>query len=341
MSTGTPATSSSVPRSKDELLARMDEVMGGVPRTAGELVARVELGWLPFRSTVESVGIRDLSRPTSSGWTAKGLLGHVTHWMEEVPHELPVRLRGERSGPPDVDAANAAAARAADALPATEVLRKLDAAYEALLAALRALDPASEVPFLAVRLVAGETYAHFPEHALELRELWPRSRDELIARIEVEWRTFRDVVRQLGRARLGEAIGHGWTYTDMLAHVAAWLAVTPERIEAIRGGRPDPVIPTREGHDEFNRRAVESHRLVGPEAVLDELDTSYQRFLALVRTVTDDEVASGSLRRGILSVVAWESYLHFEDHYPELAVAVEARPLVTLQDMAERGLDGW
>lgn len=151
-----------------------DEIMGGVPRTAAGLIARVEQGWLPFRSTVESVGIRDLSRRTSSGWTAKGLLGHVTHWMEEVLPELSVRLRGERSTPPDVDAANAAASVAADALPAPEVLRKLDAAYEALLAALRALDPARELPFLAVRLVAGETYAHFVEHTPELRELWPR-----------------------------------------------------------------------------------------------------------------------------------------------------------------------
>lgn len=42
--------------------------------------------------------------------------------------------------------------------------------------------------------------------------------------------------------------------------------------------------------------------------------------------------------------MAWESYLHFEDHYPDLGVpeAELRRPeAVRREDMAERGLDGW
>lgn len=300
----------------------LEEIRSGIPRTAAELLERLKGEWLPFRSTVESLGLRELTKRTPSGWTVKGLLGHLTHWMETVPRELPARLRGERPAPADINAENAAASADADAQSTGDVLRALDRSFEAVVAALADLDGAREIPAMVVGSVAARTYANFLEHTSELRALWPRSRDELIARIEVEWRTFRDAVRQLGRARLGETIGDAWTYKDMLAHVAAWLSVTPQRIAAIRGGQPDPVTTTRNGVDEFNRRAVESRRLVGPEAMLDELDTSYRRFLEAVRTVTDDEVASGSLRRGILSVVAWESYLHFEDHYAELGVAI-------------------
>ena len=66
---------------------------------------------------------------------------------------------------------------------------------------------------------------------------------------------------------------------------------------------------------EFNDRSVRTHELVGPEAMLDELDTVYRRLVETVRGLGDgdvDEQLAGSL--------PYYPYLHWEEHYAELGV---------------------
>ncbi|MEK7861239.1 MAG: maleylpyruvate isomerase N-terminal domain-containing protein, partial [Chloroflexota bacterium] len=299
-----------------------DELHAAVPKTPAELLERVEEGWKPFRNAVANVGLRGLSSRTSAGWTVKGLLGHVTHWAAGVPAELEVRMRGGRSAPPDVDAVNAEAASRAETKPARRLVGDLDAAHASVVAALRALPQDREVPFLAGRRVAAETYEHYREHYPELRQLRPRTMAELVDRIEAEWRVFREAIRHLGRARIGEAIGDGWTYKDMLAHVSAWMEFAPQRLRDLRKGQADPLTWTPDAIDASNARAVEERRLVGPEAILDEMDAAYRRLIGEVREVSDEEIARSSHGSGVLSLFAWCSYLHFEQHYPELGVEV-------------------
>jgi len=58
-----------------------------------------------------------------------------------------------------------------------------------------------------------------------------------------------------------------------------------------------------------NDRAVEAHRLVGPEAMLDELDTSYRRLREALATIPDER-----MREEVSGVVPFYSYLHWEEH---------------------------
>lgn len=146
----------------------------------------------------------------------------------------------------------------------------------------------------------------------------PRTVLELRERIHAAWKPFRDAVWQLGRARLGESIDDGRTYKDMLAHVAAWMEYVPARLDEIRAGRPDPVTWSRTTIDDFNARAVAERRLVGAEAMLDELDTSYRGVLAQLDRTTDAEIAGSSYESGILSLFAWCTYLHWDEHAQEL-----------------------
>ena len=69
--------------------------------------------------------------------------------------------------------------------------------------------------------------------------------------------------------------------------------------------------------DAFNAREVENRKLVGAEAILDELDTAHRRLVEIARTLTEDE-----LRERIpLSLVAWDTYLHYPDHAQDLGFA--------------------
>src|SRR5437016_1304918 len=82
-------------------------------------------------------------------------------------------------------------------------------------------------------------------------------------------RSCRAGIRERGRGGLGEKTPAGWTYKDLCAHAAAWLQ------EAVRELAANEFTDWNAGTiQEFNDRAVEAHRLVGAEAMLDELDTS-------------------------------------------------------------------
>lgn len=344
-----------------------------IPATSKDLVARMDEAWKPFRRVAVSVGLRAIEQPTPAGWTYKEMLAHIAAW-----HELAARrLRAFREhgitepgkgpdaaarfdrlglGPAtrdrllrewDMDAFNAGIREAASARPVADVLRELDRSYQRMRAEVEALSDeqvASDVQdgrSFAAAVVEGDSYGHYGEHREELLTAVPRTMAQLVARIEAEWRIFRQAIRDRGRERLNDPIDGGWTYREMLAHVAAWMEYVPTRLREIRSGRPDPLTWTDEAVDKFNARAVEERRLVGAEAILDELDTAHRRVLDEARGTTDHEVAQSSHDSGILSLFAWCTYLHFEEHYPELGVAVEGHTLVTRQDMTERGLDGW
>lgn len=152
----------------DHYAEHIRELMSAVPRTRDELVALVDGAWTRLRALAEAA---DLERRTSAGWTGKALLGHLTYWMLAVPAELQLRMEG-RTGPEvDTDAENARAADAANRLSPDQVVARLVAARDLLRVTLAALPADREIPFLAVRLVAAETYDHVRGHAPELAEI--------------------------------------------------------------------------------------------------------------------------------------------------------------------------
>jgi len=291
-----------------------EELFAAVPRKPGELLAKMREGWRPFRNAVGRVGLIPLSGRTSSGWTYKGMLGHVANWIEKIGPELPVRLQGRRTEAlPDVDAENRREAEAGESRAEEEVVRRLDAAYRAVVDAVKALPPDEDVHFMAVRLICGETYGHFPEHLRELLAALPKDARAILARFDDVWRRFRAGIRERGRGGLGEKTPAGWTYKDLCAHAAAWLQ------EAVRELAANEFTDWNAGTiQEFNDRAVEAHRLVGAEAMLDELDTSARRMREAIAALSDERIANEK----VFDIVAWCTYLHWEDHFAELGIDI-------------------
>jgi hypothetical protein len=166
---------------------------------------------------------------------------------------------------------------------------------------------------MAVRLIAGESYGHFFEHLPELEPWMPKSTADVLADYDRIWGELRGRVRGLGRARLMEATPSGWSYRDMCAHAANWMQQAVSELEAT------PRTWTTETILAENARAVEAHRLVGAEAMLDELDTSYRRLRETIAKIPDDRI----LDSRVFGVVAFYSYLHWEEHlHEDLGVAL-------------------
>ena len=288
-----------------------DEVFAAVPRRPDELLARMREGWRPFRRALNRLGLTPLAETTSAGWTLKGMLGHVANWMEKIPAEMPNRLQGKRGPTPDVDAENGREAEAGKTRSAHDAVTRLDAAYTTVVDLVTAL-PDRDIDFLAVRLVVGETYGHFVEHGAEIEAALPKTTADFVRSIERVWKPFRATIRERGRSGLGGArTATGWTYKDLIAHSIGWMEQT---IREMRSGEVSTGW-TKETIDAFNERSVRTHELVGPEAIVDELDTVYRNLIATVRGL-----GPGPMEERFATTLPYYTYLHWEEHLVELGV---------------------
>jgi DinB family protein/mycothiol maleylpyruvate isomerase-like protein len=288
-----------------------DEVFAAVPKRPAELLGKMREAWRPFRRALSRVGLSALSETTPSGWTYKAMLGHTAYWMEHLVEELPYRLEGQRGPLMEVEFQNAREADASKSRSSHEVVERVHKAYQGVVDRLTALPPDREVGFLAVRLIVGETYGHFVKHQEEIEAALPRTATAYADRIEKVWKPFRAAIRERGRAGLGEATSSGWSYKDLVAHVVGWMEQTIGEMQTkeVTSGWTQATI------QEFNDRSVRTHELVGPEAMLDELDTVYRRLVETVRGL-----GGGDVDEQIAGSMPYYTYLHWEEHFAELGI---------------------
>jgi hypothetical protein len=283
------------------------ELFAAVPKRPAKLLERMREGWRPFRRALSRVGLRPLGDKTTAGWTAKALLSHLAFWLEALEEALPERLAGRRGRIRNVQAENDREAAAADARPAHEVVKRLDDAYKKVVDLVSALPPDEDVHFMAIRLIAGESYGHFAEHLPEIEAWVPTSTAATLRRFDETWTAFRGAIREHGRAGLMDPTQSGWSYRDMCAHAANWMqhAVSELGGEA-RSWTAETILAE-------NARTVEAHRLVGPEAMLDELDTSHRRVREAIAKISDERIRDPK----VFGIVGFYTYLHWEEHLHE------------------------
>ena len=284
------------------------ELFAAVPKRPAQLLERMREGWRPLRRALGRAGLRPLGDKTTAGWTAKALLSHLAFWLEALEEALPERLAGRRGPVRNVQAENDREAAAADARAAHEIVKRLDDAYKKVVSIVQALPPDDDVHFMAVRLIAGESYGHFTEHLPEIEPLVPTTTAEAMRRYDETWTAFRGAVRERGRSGLMTSTPSGWSYRDMCAHAANWMQQAVSELDAgeFRTWTSETILAE-------NQRAVEAHRIVGPEAMLDELDTSYRRLRETIAKISDERMRDPR----VFGVVAFYSYLHWEEHLHE------------------------
>ena len=284
-----------------------------VPKRPSQLIEKMREGWRPFRRAVARITLSRLDDKTAAGWTAKAMLSHIAAWLEKLEASLPERLAGRRGPIYDQQEENDKEQATAATTPGHVATKRLDEAWKRVVKIVEGLPADLDLHFMAIRLIAGESYGHFFEHLPELEPWMPKSTADVLADYDRIWGEFRGRVRGLGRARLMEATPSGWSYRDMCAHAANWMQQAVSELEGT------PRTWTTETILAENARAVEAHRLVGAEAMLDELDTSHRRLRETIAKIPDDRV----LDPKVFGVVAFYSYLHWEEHlHEDLGVAL-------------------
>ena len=311
------------------------------------LLARMDDAWAAFGGPALGLGERGLRERTPTGWTYAQMLAHVRAWHELTGWRLRAFRESGELAPPSGEAAraiftglglsserskellrewntdlfNAAVAEAAAAAPPHGLLPSLFASYKTVRAEVVELSDeqlaahVSDGRSFVDAMLEGNTYGHYAEHQDELTSALPLTAQELIARVDADWTAMREAVRGKGRSGIADPALDGWTYKDLLAHLIGWLHDLPRRIAAIRAGTDRPLAGSAE-IDAYNVRSVAERRLVGAEAILDELDTSFRLVREALAGLSDAEVQD----RRIRGLVATRTYLHWDEHGQDLGL---------------------
>jgi hypothetical protein len=151
-----------------------------------DLVQQEHLSWSSFRDAVDRLTPALFESPTTAGWTAKEMIGHLAFWCEAAEGVVVAMFRGEplradfafgsgyipdpHAPWPHVDVHNAREAAWARPRPASEVLARLDGAHAQLVEVLESLRP-DEVTDERYRTYVRDVATEFDAHRIELDAL--------------------------------------------------------------------------------------------------------------------------------------------------------------------------
>jgi len=140
------------------------------------------------------------------------------------------------------------------------------------------------------------------------------NKTEILAQVDVGWREVRELIRHLGRAGMRERTATGWTYKDLIAHLAAWEEEAARRLRTLASGGDIPVFGSDAEIDAFNARAVDERRLVGAEAIVDELEAAHRQLVKVLEQLPDEIVVDPRAQRWI----GGNTFGHYAEHRDEL-----------------------
>ena len=116
----------------------------------------------------------------------------------------------------------------------------------------------------------------------------------------------------------------GWTRKDLLAHMAWWHDHSARVIEGLRAGRqPYDVNDPANSTDALNERTHREHLDDPPELTRRAFDESFNRLLAALEPVTDEELFADDRwpwldGEALVETILWDSSRHYEAHREHL-----------------------
>jgi uncharacterized protein (TIGR03083 family) len=141
-----------------------------------ELLQKLDEGFAAFKKDLEGLNEEQMMRPWLDNWNTRDLLSHVAGWHREMSGALERMGRGERPAPEgvdysDADSWNAKFSGAAASTAPSEVLRELDASFQAFRSAAAALgEDRFEQGRTVDRMVHTTGIHHYTEHGEQIRE---------------------------------------------------------------------------------------------------------------------------------------------------------------------------
>jgi hypothetical protein len=147
---------------------------------------------------------------------------------------------------------------------------------------------------------------------------------ELLSTITTAHDELFKLVRGISDDRLRDRAMDEWTGADLLAHLAWWHDHSVLVIESLRAGRQpyDRTDPANSA-DAFNERVHREHRDDPPEVTRIALRQSFERLLASLEPLTDDDLFTADRwpwleGEALVEPLLWDTSRHYEAHLPHL-----------------------
>src|ERR1700682_3996820 len=298
-----------------------------------DLLAQVEHGYVASRAVVDALPHERFAEKLPAGWTLKDVVAHLAAWEETVPPRVASVLAGH--GDPgeyeDIDAFNGRLVAEVKYTSVEDVLSRWTAAHAKVLEIVRSFE-GRVVPKLATDIVEWNTVGHYPDHFADLGAAIKTSK-ELADIAGRAWISFRLAVLSIGLSGLEAQSSSGWTYKDLVAHVAAWFDLTIDRLAHFRA-TGETKGPGAEA-DDINADVVARTRGRNVREILAGLDASNTKLLEEIKKLGDDQIHAKD--DWVIALVAGNTYGHFAEHHVELHAAVPKRPAEILEKIRE----GW
>ena len=137
-------------------------------------------------------------------------------------------------------------------------------------------------------------------------------KERLFQRIDAAWQELQDAIAGLSEESMlaPGAIGE-WSVRDLLGHVATWEEEALKALPVIVEGGKLPRYASHGGIDAFNARQQEAKRHFSLQRLLQEMNATHQRLLALVDRVPESAYATEGrfLRRLRLDAIShWRGH---------------------------------
>ncbi len=132
------------------------------------------------------------------------------------------------------------------------------------------------------------------------------------------------MITGLDEARLTEpAMANGWSVKDVLAHITAWEAELIRALVQIAGGQK-PRLSAGPDYDKMNAEIYAEQKDRPLDLVLGDFRTILPQILRRLEPFTDGDLNNQNRypwRKGrpLLNLVAETTYIHYGEHYPDLA----------------------
>jgi hypothetical protein len=157
-------------------------------------------------------------------------------------------------------------------------------------------------------------------------------KEELLGTITTAHRELALLAERISDDRLRDPAMGDWNGKDVLAHLAWWHDHSVLVIESLRAGRQpydgtDPVNTT----DAFNERVHREHLDDRPDATRVALSQSFERLLAAIQPLTDDDLFVADRwpwldGEALVETLLWDTSRHYEAHLDHLAPLAQNAP---------------
>ncbi len=151
--------------------------------------------------------------------------------------------------------------------------------------------------------------------------------EDLVAEIENQWADLSAAVRGLTDAEMCRpGIVGTWSIKDVFAHIAAWEEEGAKRIDQIANGLGESLQwPTQDEENAMNARAVEVMRERTLEQVVKRMEEAHQDLTDMLVTFGEELMMAKMEVPAAEWVPGW-TYLHYQDHAPQIWGFKNARP---------------